>query len=171
MFPGVAPLATAGAGLVAYTGSFWPVTLGTFLVGLGWAAANVASTALIADHYVTATRGRALWLQRQPAPPAISVLVALLTGPMIWPHAGIGSPGLIAVLLAVPPLAMLIIGGSSKSLMDRSSGMARLRTSPAQNLRRERARRPPACSGSVPLSTKLTVSVPRRPADQGCRRR
>ncbi len=29
------------------------VTLGTFLVGLGWAAANVAATALIADHAET----------------------------------------------------------------------------------------------------------------------
>ena len=33
--------------------TFWSVTLGTFLVGLGWAAANVAATALIADHAET----------------------------------------------------------------------------------------------------------------------
>lgn len=115
MFPGVA-LAAAGAGLVAYAGSYWPVTIGAFLVGVGWAAANVSATALIADHYVTATRGRALGFNDTCAA-AISVVVAFLTGPMIA-HAGIGSTGLIAVLLAVPPLAMLIIGGSSKSLMD-----------------------------------------------------
>ena len=35
--------------LVTFTDAFWSVTLGTFLVGLGWAAANVAATALIAD--------------------------------------------------------------------------------------------------------------------------
>jgi MFS family permease len=115
MFPGVA-LAAAGAGLVAYTGSYWPVTIGAFLVGLGWAAANVSATALIADHFVTATRGRALGFNDTCAA-GISVLVALATGPLIV-IGGIGATGLIAVLLAVPPLAMLIIGGGSKSLKD-----------------------------------------------------
>ena len=33
-----------GAGLVTFTEFFWSITLGTFLVGIGWAAANVAAT-------------------------------------------------------------------------------------------------------------------------------
>ena len=59
MYPGVA-IALIGAVLVTFTGAFWSVTLGTFLVGLGWAAANVASTALIADLTETGERGRAI---------------------------------------------------------------------------------------------------------------
>ena len=48
MYPGVG-MALVGALFVAFAEGFVSVTLGTFLVGLGWCAANVASTALIAD--------------------------------------------------------------------------------------------------------------------------
>ena len=114
MFPGVAT-ALAGAGLVAYTSSYWPVTFGAFLVGIGWAAANVSTTALIADHYPTAQRGRALGINDTCAA-AIAVTVAFLTGPLIeW--SGLSATGLVAVLLAVPPLLMLMIMGSTRSLL------------------------------------------------------
>lgn len=113
MFPGVAT-ALAGAGLVAYTHSYVPITFGAFLVGIGWAAANVSATALIADHYVTATRGRALGFNDTCAA-GISVLIALATGPLIaW--VGLSGAGLMAILLAIPPLVMLVIGGSTKRL-------------------------------------------------------
>ena len=49
MFPGVA-ITLVGAGLVAFADPYWLITLGTFLVGLGWSAANISATALIADH-------------------------------------------------------------------------------------------------------------------------
>ncbi len=48
MYPGVG-MALVGALFVAFAEGFVSVTLGTFLVGLGWCAANVASTALLAD--------------------------------------------------------------------------------------------------------------------------
>jgi MFS family permease len=112
MFPGVAT-ALAGAGLVAYTSVFWTVTLGAFLVGIGWAGANVSATALIADHYPTAERGRALGVNDTCAA-GISVLVAFIAGPLIaW--AGLAATGFCAVLLAVPPLAMLALSGGTKS--------------------------------------------------------
>ena len=114
MFPGVAT-ALAGAGLVAFTGSYAPVTLGAFLVGIGWAGANVAATALIADHYPTAVRGRALGFNDTCAA-GVSVLIALATGPLIaW--AGLSAAGFIAILLAVPPLLMLMIAGGSAKRM------------------------------------------------------
>ena len=119
MFPGVAT-ALAGAGLVAYTGSYWPVTFGAFLVGIGWAAANVSATALIADHYPTAERGRALGINDTCAA-GIAVAVAFLTGPLVtW--AGLSATGLVAVLLAVPPLIMLMIMGGTRSLVDAAAG-------------------------------------------------
>ena len=104
MYPGVA-VALLGAALVSFTnGALWAVTLGTFLVGVGWAGSNVASTALIADMVETNERGRAIGVNDSAAA-FISVLTALVTGPLIelW---GLNAAGAVAVLLAVPPLVM-----------------------------------------------------------------
>ncbi len=107
MFPGVGT-ALVGASLVAFTGAYWLVTLGTFLVGLGWAAANVAATALIADRAATEVRGRAIGVNESFAG-GISVLMALVTGPLIeW--SGLPASGFVAVLVALPPLLMLLAG-------------------------------------------------------------
>ena len=104
MYLGVAG-ALVGAILVAFTGAYWLVTLGTFLVGLGWAAANVAATALIADHAHTGVRGRAIGVTDSFAG-AITVLTAVVTGPLIeW--SGIPATGVAAVLLSVVPFLML----------------------------------------------------------------
>ncbi len=127
MFPGVAT-ALAGAGLVAYTASYWPVTLGAFLVGIGWAAANVSTTALIADHYQTAERGRALGINDTCAA-GISVVIAIATGPLIaW--AGLSATGFVAVLLTVPPLVMLMAMGSTRRLMQAGATAATAPRSP-----------------------------------------
>jgi predicted MFS family arabinose efflux permease len=104
MFPGVAT-ALLGASLVALTGAWWSVTLGTFLVGLGWAAANVAATALIADQSATHERGRAIGVNESFAG-GISVVAALVTGPLIEWY-GLPAAGLAAALIAAPPLLML----------------------------------------------------------------
>jgi MFS family permease len=73
----------------------------------------VSATALIADHYPTAERGRALGVNDTCAA-GISVLVAFIAGPLIaW--AGLAATGFCAVLLAVPPLAMLALSGGTKS--------------------------------------------------------
>jgi MFS family permease len=103
MYPGVA-VALVGAVLVTFTPAFWSVTLGTFLVGLGWAAANVASTALIADRTQTAERGRAIGVNDSAAG-AVSVIAAFVTGPLVqW--SGLPAAGIVAVVFAVVPLAM-----------------------------------------------------------------
>lgn len=113
MVPGVA-MTLLGAGFVAFTTGFWLVTLGTFLVGLGWAAANVAATALIADDAETAERGRAIGVADSVAG-AISVLTALVTGPVIA-RLGMPAAGTAAVALAVVPLVIWLI--------DRRGGLA-----------------------------------------------
>ena len=103
MLPGVGT-ALIGAALVALTGWFWSVTLGTFLVGLGWAAANVAATSLIADQVTTEERGRAIGVNESFAG-GVSVVVALITGPLIeW--SGLRATGFAAALLTVPPLLL-----------------------------------------------------------------
>jgi MFS family permease len=104
MFPGVA-IALIGAALVAFTGALWSVTLGTFLVGIGWAAANVAATAMIADQVETTERGRAIGVNDSFAG-AVSVIMALVTGPLIqW--SGLAMAGGVAVIVSLPPLLML----------------------------------------------------------------
>ena len=107
MFPGVA-VALVGAGLVTFTDFFLSITLGTFLVGIGWAAANVAATAKIANQVETAERGRAIGINDSFAG-AMSVVAALITGPLIeWN--GLPAAGIAAVVIAVVPLAMVAIG-------------------------------------------------------------
>jgi MFS family permease len=104
MYPGVA-ITLAGALFVALGEGYWRVTLGTFLVGLGWAAANVAATALIADQVGTTHRGRAIGVSETGAG-AMTVLAAAVTGPLIE-CASLPAAGLAAALVAVVPLAML----------------------------------------------------------------
>jgi MFS family permease len=103
MYPGVAT-ALIGAGLVTFTSAFASVTLGTFLVGLGWAAANVSATAFIADHYDTTERGRAIGVNDSFAG-GMTIATALITGPLVqW--AGLPAAGAAAVLVALVPLVM-----------------------------------------------------------------
>jgi MFS family permease len=104
MYVGVAT-ALLGAALVAFTGDYWSVTAGAFLVGLGWAAANISATALIADHAATQERGRAIGVNDSFAG-GIAVVMALVTGPLIeW--AGLPATGLAAILVSLLPLLML----------------------------------------------------------------
>jgi MFS family permease len=104
MMPGVATT-LVGAALAAFTSSWLSVTLGTFLVGLGWAAANVSATAMIADHVATEERGRAIGFNDTFAG-ATNVFAALVTGPLLeW--FGLPATGLTAVLLAAIPLTLL----------------------------------------------------------------
>lgn len=106
MYPGVATT-LVGALFVAYAEGFVAVTLGTFLVGLGWAAANVASTAFLADHVETAHRGRAIGVSETGAG-AMTLFAAVVTGPLIeW--ASLPAAGLAAALVAIVPLALLAL--------------------------------------------------------------
>ena len=105
MFPGVG-IALVGASLVAFTSGYWLVTLGTFLVGLGWAAANVAATAEIADAFETHKRGRAIGVNESVAG-AVNMTAALVTGPIMI-LGGLPATGAVAVAFALPPLLMVI---------------------------------------------------------------
>ena len=104
MYPGVGT-ALVGALFVAFSEGFLTVTLGTFLVGLGWCAANVASTALIADEVETQHRGRAIGVSESGAG-AMTVVAAAVTGPLVE-CASLPAAGIAAVVIAVVPLLML----------------------------------------------------------------
>jgi MFS family permease len=104
MFGGVATT-LAAAGLVAFTAAYWSITLGTFLVGVGWAAANVAATALIADYAETEQRGRSIGLSDSLAA-VMTVLMAVVTGPLIQWY-GLPGAGVLAMVVALMPLPLL----------------------------------------------------------------
>ena len=104
MLAGVATTLLA-AGLVAFTAAYWSITLGTFLAGLGWAAANVAATAMIADYAMTEERGRAIGVNDSFGG-AITVLMAVITGPLIEWYGLLGA-GVLAILVALLPLQLL----------------------------------------------------------------
>ncbi len=106
MIPGVV-IALFGAVLVAFTTGFWLVTLGTFLVGIGWAAGNVAATAEIADAFETHERGRAIGVNETVAG-GVNVVAALITGPLMV-AGGLPATGIGAVLFALPPLLMVLV--------------------------------------------------------------
>jgi MFS family permease len=98
-------VALVGALFVAFAEGFASVTLGTFLVGLGWCAANIASTAMIADQVETQHRGRAIGVNESGAG-AMAVLAAIVTGPLVE-CASLPAAGIAAVLIAVVPLVAL----------------------------------------------------------------
>ncbi len=104
MYPGVV-ISLIGAALVAFTGGWLLITLGTFLVGLGWAGGNVAATALIAESYETHERGRAIGVNESIAG-GINMAAALITGP-VMAVGGLPATGLFAILIALPPLFVL----------------------------------------------------------------
>ncbi len=104
MFPGVA-ITLAGALFVTFDAEYWSVTLGTFLVGLGWSAANVASTALLADMVPTVQRGRAIGLSDSGAG-IMTVTAAAVTGPLVE-CTSLPAAGAAAALVAVVPLLLL----------------------------------------------------------------
>jgi MFS family permease len=106
MYPGVATT-LVGAIFVTFMGDYWSVTLGTFLVGLGWSAANVASTALLADKAETSQRGRAIGVNDSGAG-AMTVLAAAVTGPLVE-CSSLPAAGLAAALIAAVPLILLAL--------------------------------------------------------------
>lgn len=108
MFPGVF-VSLIGAALVAFTPNLITVTLGTFLVGVGWAAANVAATAYIADQVTTTERGRAIGLNDTFAGVS-TVFAAFVTGPLIEWY-GLPATGAVAMLLALAPFVLRVVSG------------------------------------------------------------
>ena len=108
MFPGVF-VSLIGAALVAFTPNIIMVTLGTFLVGVGWAAANVAATAFIADQVTTTERGRAIGLNDTFAGVS-TVFSAIVTGPLIEWY-GLPATGATAMLLAAVPFILRATSG------------------------------------------------------------
>jgi MFS family permease len=99
-------ITAVGGGLVALTGSYWGITLGTFLVGVGWCAINIASSALIADLVAPADRGRAIGTNDSFGG-AAAIILPLLGGPVVELF-GLPAVALLSTGLMLIPFAMLL---------------------------------------------------------------
>ena len=98
-------LAAIGAGLVGLTTDYWPITLGTFLVGLGWSCINVSASALIADLTPPRDRGRAVGTN-DTFSGAGAILLPLLGGPLVE-AAGLPILAIIGAGLMLIPFVMI----------------------------------------------------------------
>jgi MFS family permease len=99
-------LASVGGMLVPTSPDFWVVTVGTFLVGLGWSCSNVAGVALLADTTPPLARGRVIGLNDTIAG-AASISLPLLAGPLVE-VAGLSSLAAVSAALMVVPLVLLL---------------------------------------------------------------
>jgi Na+/melibiose symporter-like transporter len=96
----------ASSVVVAVTPDYWTITLGTFLVGVGWSCVNVAAAALIADTTGAHERGRAVGTN-DTFTSAASIAMPLLAGPFVAVY-GLGVLGVITLVALAPPTAMLL---------------------------------------------------------------
>ncbi len=94
-----------GAILVPVSPYYWVITLGLFLVGLGWSAANVSSTAILADTTTPEERGRAVGTNDMLAG-AITVATPFIGG-LVVASLGLMAVGLAGASLALTPMFLL----------------------------------------------------------------
>ena len=105
MLAGLA-IAAAGGMMVGLAHTYGFITVGTFLVGLGWSCGNIATTALLADTTTPAERGRAIGANDTFS--SASGIALPLVGSMIAGRWGIAGAGALSVALVIPPALMLL---------------------------------------------------------------
>lgn len=96
----------AGSILVPRSQAYLVITLGTFLVGVGWAACTVASSALITEVVTAGERGRAVGLSDSVSQLA-SMVMPLAAGPVVV-LAGLESLSMVVIVVLVAPLALVL---------------------------------------------------------------
>ena len=96
----------AGALLTPITSVYWIIALAIFLVGLGWSAANVATTALIADVTLVERRGRILGANDMII--GLSSLSLPAFGGLVISGLGLVAFGLSGLIIAVPILLVML---------------------------------------------------------------
>ncbi len=97
--------AVAGAALVPVTPVYAVITLGLFLVGVGWSSVNVASTAILADTTAPDARGRAIGAN-DTFGSGFSIGVPVLAG-VIAGAFGLTGVGIAGAAFAFVPFLML----------------------------------------------------------------
>jgi len=99
-------LSALGSILVPASPEYWVITLGTFLVGVGWSCTNVSTSALIADVIDPQDRGRAIGAC-DAFSGAGAVLLPLVGGPLVE-LVGFPILAIVGTTLMALPFAMLL---------------------------------------------------------------
>ncbi len=99
-----AVITIVGTLLVPTSPEFWVITLGGFLVGLGWSCINIAATAVIADTTRPNERGRAIGVNDGVCA-ASGIILPFLAGPMA-DRFGLISVGVLGALVMFVTLPM-----------------------------------------------------------------
>ena len=95
-----------GCFITPITSNYFVITLGLFLIGLGWSASNVASTSMIADRNPVEQRGRVTGLNDMSSG-AFSVLFTLI-GPVIANFTSLTIICFIATIISLVPILLFI---------------------------------------------------------------
>ncbi len=99
-------VAAAGTWFVVATPYYWIITLGTFLVGLGWSGVNISATALYADTTAPAARGRVIGANDTFT--ATAAIGMPLVGGVVIETMGLHFLGFFGMALMVPALYFLL---------------------------------------------------------------
>ena len=95
-----------GCFITPLTSNYYVITLGLFLIGLGWSGANVASSSIIADRNPVEQRGRVTGLNDMLSG-AFSVVFTLF-GPIIANLTSLSVICYIATIISLVPIILLI---------------------------------------------------------------
>lgn len=98
-------ITAVGSILVPTSPEYAVITLGTFLVGLGWSCVNVASSALITEVVGPSERGRAIGLSDTIS--QSSSIVLPLAGGVLVEWVGLPALAVVALLVLAGPVIML----------------------------------------------------------------
>jgi MFS family permease len=99
-------LLAGGAVLVPATSGYWIIVTGTFMVGVGWSAATVAATAVIADATHTFERGQAIGTN-DTVSAAAAVTLPLVAGPAVE-FFGLSALGILGAGLMMLPFVLVL---------------------------------------------------------------
>jgi MFS family permease len=86
------------------TSDYWAITGGLFLVGLGWSAVNVGSTAMMGDSVPPTSMGQIMGIN-QLVGGALSIFIPTLGGIIAESH-GFPAVGVASLILSIPILLM-----------------------------------------------------------------
>ena len=95
-----------GCFITPLTANFYVITLGLFLIGLGWSGTNIASTSMIADVNPVNVRGRVTGVNDMSSG-AFSVIFTLI-GPIIANYSSLAIICYIATIISLSPILLLL---------------------------------------------------------------
>lgn len=112
-------LSVLGAILMPLSNIFWVITLGIFLIGLGWSAAFLSATSVIADVLGPTRRGRGTGINDVAM--GIAAISFPIVGGILFEISSFASLGVLSILASIPGLILVLM------LKEKSPGVFRTR--------------------------------------------